>query len=167
MLNGFDIQRARWGLLCKQHPEPVLTDICPSSTLFWPMQHPDACGVSVHPECTGMPFPTGNYICANHDNGELKARIGRRRRASTARRGDEEADLGDVLSDETEDEETEDEEGGGGGGGAGARSGGSGGGTGKKKADSDSEATVSEATASLDSSATEDEGTTSKRRRKR
>lgn len=131
----------------------------------FPVQHPDVCCVSVHPECTGMPFPTGNYICANHDNGELKARIGRRRRASTARRGDEQADLGDVLSDETEDEETEDEEGGRGGGDA--RSGGSGGGGGKKKADSDSEATVSEATASLDSSATEDEGTTSKRRRKR
>lgn len=114
------------------------------------LQHPDTCGVSVHPECTGMPFPSGPYICMNHDDRQLKTRV--RRRASSALARD--SGLGSDTDSTTEEE------------GGAADSGDAGSGGGKRKADADSEATISEETASLDSSATEDEGT-SKRRRKR
>lgn len=131
------------------HPVPATH---PAPPIPLPVQHPDVCGVSVHPECTGLPFPSGPYICMNHDSRELKTRV--RRRASSA------AMAGDLLG--SDEETTEDEEGGSGGGGGGSDDSG-----GRKKKDADSEATISEGTESLDSSATEDEGTSSKRRRKR
>jgi hypothetical protein len=106
-------------------------------------QHPDGCVVSVHPECTGMAFPMGDYICMNHGSRKMKTRIRRRNSARAA-----------LDSEETEDEATE----------VGEEEGGGGGGSDAAKADVDSEATVSERTQSQDS-ATEDEGT-SKRQRK-
>ena len=108
----------------------------------------------MHPECTGMAFPSGAYICMNHDSRELKTRIRRRASSALAVQGD---------GNEDEDEETEDEEE---EGGAAAKKADSGGGSGAKKG-GDSEATISDATHSLDSDATEDEGTSSRRKRKR
>lgn len=151
------VAECRWGYQCS---------VCLLAGDLLCCEHPNTCGVSVHLECTGMAFPGGPYICANHDSRELKNRIGRRKRSSTARRDSEEADLGEEFDDS--DEATEDEDAGGGAKSGAARSGDSSGdGKKKRKGGSDSEATVSEATHSLDSSATEDEGTTSKRRRKR
>ena len=138
---GLNASTCRFGSLLV----PSSLALCPPHL---PPQHPDTCCVSVHPECTGRPFPTGPYICMNHDSRELKTRIRRRASSALARSGE-----GDEEDEETEEEGGED------GGGA-QRTGGGG-------RDADSEATVSEATQSLDSDATEDEGTSSRRKRKR
>ena len=42
-------------------------------------EHPDGCAVSVHPACTGLPFPQGQWICGNHDDGRAKGRVRRQR----------------------------------------------------------------------------------------
>ena len=118
-------------------------------------QHPEVCGVSIHPECTGLPFPTGPYICINHESGQLDPRA-RRRSARSA----------GLLEDAGGEEESSDEETASEGGEGGSDGGSSKGGKGRRKGASDSEATISEETDSLSSSGTEDEGT-SKRRRKR
>jgi hypothetical protein len=101
-----------------------------------------------------MAFPTAAYICMNHDSRELKTRI--RRRASSA-----------LAAQDSGDESTEDEDGQEGGGkedGSG-KEGGEGGSKAAGAADSD--ATISEETKSLDSYATEDEGTSSRKRRRK
>ena len=90
----------------------------PTSRLPSPLlpQHPDSCGVSVHPECTGQPFPTGSYICMNHDSRELKTRMRRKRSAARGRgSGDEggdddsEATVSEASTKSLDSEATEDE----------------------------------------------------------
>lgn len=148
---------ARLGHLFQASSPPALPHAPPRRHPTPPQpQHPDQCGVSIHPECTGLAFPTGPYICINHEDGQLNPRA-RRRSARSA--GLLEGAGGEEDSDSDEETASEGE--------GGSDAGGSSkGGKGRRKAASDSEATISEETDSMSSSGTEDEGT-SKRRRKR
>ena len=86
-------------------------------------EHPDGCAVSVHPECTGQPFPEGPWICTNHDDRRLKTRIRRRGSAGRGLGDDDGGDDGDSEATVSEDSQksgadsdaTEDYEGGSGG----------------------------------------------------
>lgn len=69
------------------------------------MQHADGCNVSAHTACTGQPFPTGAWICPNHDDPLLKSRISRRNRG--ARRNALLADYNNGENDEDSDESAE------------------------------------------------------------
>lgn len=71
------VASCRWGYQCS---------VCLLAGDLLCCEHPDGCGVSVHPECTGQPFPPGPWVCTNHDDRQLKTRI-RRRGSGGGRRG--------------------------------------------------------------------------------
>jgi hypothetical protein len=60
------VAACRWGYQCS---------VCLLAGDLLCCEHPEQCAVSVHPECTGMPFPQGPWICTNHDERRLKGRM--------------------------------------------------------------------------------------------
>jgi len=85
-----DIDACRWGYQCS---------VCLLAGDLLCCEHPDGCAVSVHPQCTGQPFPTGPWICSNHDDRRLKTRV--------RRRGSKALDFDDGASEETISDEEE------------------------------------------------------------
>jgi len=91
-----DIARCRWGYQC---------GVCMLAGDLLCCEHPDECAVSVHPACTGLPFPQGPWICGNHEDRLGKGRV-RRQRASLIVGGDD-FETGYEDSEMTESEEEE------------------------------------------------------------
>lgn len=60
------VASCRWGYQCS---------VCLLAGDLLCCEHPEQCAVSVHPECTGLPFPQGPWICTNHDERRLKGRM--------------------------------------------------------------------------------------------
>ena len=64
-----DVAKCRWGYQCS---------VCLLAGDLICCEHEDGCAVSVHPDCTGQPFPVGKWICTNHDESNLKTRVRKR-----------------------------------------------------------------------------------------
>lgn len=71
-----EISKCRWGYQCS---------VCLLAGDLICCEHVDGCAVSVHPDCTGQPFPNGKWICTNHDDSNLKTRV--RKRAEQSMKG--------------------------------------------------------------------------------
>ncbi|KAH7617532.1 putative Tyrosine-protein kinase BAZ1B [Nannochloris sp. 'desiccata'] len=91
-----DIARCRWGYQC---------GVCMLAGDLLCCEHPDGCAVSVHPTCTGLPFPQGPWICSNHEEGR-----GRVRRQRSCVGGDFETGYIDSEMTESEEEEEKNSE---------------------------------------------------------
>jgi hypothetical protein len=62
------IAQCRWGYQC---------GVCMLAGDLLCCEHPDGCAVSVHPACTGLPFPQGQWVCSNHEDRRGKGRVRR------------------------------------------------------------------------------------------
>lgn len=85
------IAACRWGYQCS---------VCMLAGDLLCCEHPDGCVVSVHPACTGLPFPQGTWVCSNHDDRRLKGRMRRQRSFGRSIGDDGDSDL--TLSEDTE-----------------------------------------------------------------
>ena len=85
------IAGCRWGYQCS---------VCMLAGDLLCCEHPDGCVISVHPQCTGLPFPQGAWVCSNHDDRRLKGRIRRQRSFGRSIGGDDDSDL--TVSEDTE-----------------------------------------------------------------
>ncbi|KDD71525.1 hypothetical protein H632_c4859p0, partial [Helicosporidium sp. ATCC 50920] len=96
----------RWGYQCS---------VCLLAGDLLCCEHAQGCNVSVHLECSGCQgFPPGPWVCANHDDRELKTRI-RRRAPGGPRAGAQDSDPDSDATAEASDDSDASDDGRGGG----------------------------------------------------